>query len=73
MATYLIPKKGCLGLEVSNANYGVFLIVSVFLTLSPSCCNALATSVRDLCSDWAHTAGHHDVMTSRAILGQDLC
>lgn len=73
MATYLIPKRGCLGLEVSNANCGVFLIVSVFLTLSPSSCNALATSVRDLCSDWAHTAGHHDVVTSRAILGQDPC
>lgn len=50
MGTYLIPEKGGLGLQASNTKCGIFLIVSVFLTMFPFSCNALAIYLRDLCS-----------------------
>ena len=73
VVTYLIPEKGDLGLEAPDANYGVFLIALMFLTMFLSNCSALATSLRDLCSGLDPSCRScHNVVISKAVYGQDL-
>lgn len=51
---------------------GVFLIALVFLTMFPSNCSALATSLRDLCSGLVPSCRScHNAVIRKAGFGQD--